>query len=526
MNIRRWVVALGLLLCANACSSGGGGSDEDTEFASWEKFRHDGANTGQAAGELAENGGGVRWRTQIDGSPIRSSPAVGQDDLVYIATQGGTIAALDLKDGAVRWTVCACDGTGSGVPAICPVGQPPEFGAFVGSPATYFQDTREGKGTYLHIGSHDGTLLGIRDDAQTRTCTMRFRPRVVTAGAGDTVRAVRFDASPTYTVNVATFALAAVFGAASVDVEAGGQRRTIGKLYAVNTDGTLSWEFPRLGQPEIGGITASPVLDSANTVYVTADDGYLYAIDRDGNLRWRFAVTTATGAPEPFAPSPTTSVTIFAPTVDGTIVAVNPDGTFSWRTRAPDGASFIASLAVGLPAVTPTPTASPEPSATPAPDVTASPTPTATPVLSSFEIFAVTRNGAVLAVNVRTGQRRLVDVSSGPIAGPVVSSPALSGDAYLVIGDASGRLHALDTTTGLQPEGWPVLLSPDLAILSSPAIDADGFVYVGTMDGYLYSIGDTAEPTAVPTHTPTPTRTVAATATRTVTPQLTAVIEP
>jgi outer membrane protein assembly factor BamB len=526
MNIRRWLIALGLVLCTTACTSDDGGGDADTEFASWEKFRHDGANTGQAAGEIADKGGGVRWRTQIDGSPIRSSPVVARGDTVYIATEGGTIAALSVKDGAVQWTVCACDGAGSGVPAVCPTGQVPEFGTFVGTLATYYQDTVYEKGTYFYIGSHDGLLLGLRDDGQTRTCTMRFRPQVVTVGPTDTVRAVHFDASPTLTVNPATLALSAVFGAASVDVETGGDRRTIGKLYAVNTDGTLSWEFPRVGQPEIGAITASPVLDGANTVYVTADDGFLYAVDRNGNLRWRFAVGTTADALGPFSPSPATSVTIFAPTVDGTIVAVNPDGTFSWRTGTPDGAPFTASLAIGLPAFTPTPLVSPTPTETPVPDATASPTPTATPVLSSFEAFGVTRNGAVMAVNVRTGERRSVDVFTRSIAGPVVASPALSADAYLVIAAADGWVHALDTTRGVQPEGWPVVVSEDLALVSSPAIDADGYVYVGTLDGYLYSIGGTPVATAVPTHTPIPTHTAAPTATRTARPQLTAVVEP
>ena len=525
MTIRPWVIAMGALLGVNACSSGGG-SNPDTQFASWEKFRHDGANTGQAAGEIAEVGGGVRWRTQIDGSPIRSSPVVARGDTVYIATEGGTIAAVSVKDGAVQWTVCACDGAGAGVPAVCPTGQVPEFGTFIGTLATYYQDTVYEKGTYFYIGSHDGLLLGLREDGQTRTCTMRFRPQVVTVGTADTVDAVHFDASPTFTVNPATLALSAVFGAASVEVDADGQRRKIGKLYAVNTDGSLSWEFPRVGQPEIGAITASPVLDGANTVYVTADDGFLYAVDRDGSLRWRFAVGTVADALGPFSPSPATAVTIFAPTVDGTIVAVNPDGTFSWRTNTPDGAPLTASLAIGFPALTPTRLISPIPTETPAPDATANPTPTPTPDFSSAEAFGVTRNGAVFAADVLTGERRRIAVLTRPIAGPVVASPALSADAYLVIAAADGWVHALDTTRGLQPEGWPVEVSPDLSIVSSPAIDADGSVYVGTLDGYLYSLGGTPVPTAEPTHTPMPTHTTAPTATRTARPQLTAAVAP
>ena len=87
--------------------------------------------------------------------------------------------------------------------------------------------------------------------------------------------------------------------------------------------------------------------------------------------------------------------------------------------------------------------------------------------------------------------------------------------------DGGGRLHTIDTSTGAQPEGWPVVLSPERAIVSSPAIDADGIVYVGTTDGYVYAIGGSPVPTAVPTHTPTPTRTAIATPTRTVAPQST-----
>jgi outer membrane protein assembly factor BamB len=65
----------------------------------------------------------------------------------------------------------------------------------------------------------------------------------------------------------------------------------------------------------------------------------------------------------------------------------------------------------------------------------------------------------------------------------------LSAEGLLVFGTADGRLHAVNTVTGAEPDGWPVTLAPGSAIRSSPSIAADGTVYVGADDGKLYAVG-------------------------------------
>jgi outer membrane protein assembly factor BamB len=59
----------------------------------------------------------------------------------------------------------------------------------------------------------------------------------------------------------------------------------------------------------------------------------------------------------------------------------------------------------------------------------------------------------------------------------------------LVVGAADGKLHAINTVTGLQPTGWPVTLAQGVPIRSSPSIDNNDIVYVGADNGTLYAVG-------------------------------------
>ena len=75
-----------------------------------------------------------------------------------------------------------------------------------------------------------------------------------------------------------------------------------------------------------------------------------------------------------------------------------------------------------------------------------------------------------------------------PITAPVLSSPALSSDGFLVFGDSDGQLHAVSTADGSELTGFPIRLT-SRAIRSSPSIAADGTIYVGADDGRLYAVG-------------------------------------
>ena len=329
-----------------------------------------------------------------------SSPALDEDGTVYVGSAGGTLAAINPSDGTLKWSLSQCE-IGAPTSLHACVGSQP-LGPLVSSPAVYKFDSL----TNIFIGSSDGTLYIIQDDGTTRTCTLCFKPASADFGSDATVMASRFVSSPTFTASADTGSITAVFVGASIDLQRSGTARTVGKLYAVNTDGTVRWQFPRSGDLDIRAVTSSPALGLDNAVYFTTDDN-LYALTAAGQLRWTFPLPAAAEATAPFAASPLALSLIYAASggTGGTIVAVNPDGSFRWRVSSPDGSGFIASLASGNPVfLTPTTTPSPVETPTPPPaGATPTPTPTLTPLAFTQAIFGVTGSGTFVTIDVATG---------------------------------------------------------------------------------------------------------------------------
>jgi outer membrane protein assembly factor BamB len=502
MSSRRVLLVLSLAaLCG--CSGGGGGST--TVVAAWEKFRHDASNTGQGSGIVASTHAPAAPRAlSIDGMPISSSPAIGIDGTVYVATEGGTLAAVDPNTLAIKWMKKSCE--------VCPPNQQ-TIGPLVASPAVFTLITQ----TTVLIGSTTGKLVGFTDNGTNNpTCTLCFQP----SAADPTIVSSTFIASPLFITNPTTNALATIFAGASVDVTQGSGTQTVGKLYALNSNGSLQWQYPPPGNPQtIGPITASPVLGLGSTLQFVGGDS-LYALGTDGAFLWRctgptcggFPLGAATDADAEFASSPAVSSLTYVasaagigapPMTGGAIFAIAPDGSFIWRVASPDGSGFIGSVAVGIQALTtptPTPTVPIVPTLHPGEVPTATPTPTPTVVPLTENVFAVTKAGTVVVIDAATGQTKTLGNPLPAIAGPVISSPALSNDAFLVFGSADGKLYAVDTATGYSPNAcvlgdpgcaWPVQLthsSMPQAIRSSPAIASNGTIFVGADDGNLYAI--------------------------------------
>ncbi|MFQ5665518.1 MAG: PQQ-binding-like beta-propeller repeat protein [Candidatus Binatia bacterium] len=486
-------VLLALLLgAAPACTSGGGGGPTVTTVPApnWPKFRHDQSNSGLGGGLVETNPGAIKWQVEIDqaapAAPISSSPAVDADGTIYIGTEGGTLAAVDPLDGTLKWSTASCDFTGGNDVHACSAGSHP-LGAIISSPAIFTFNSR----TSIFIGSADGRFFTFEDDGVTRTCSVCFQPVDADVAPDATITSSRFISSPTFFTSTLTGAVAGIFLGAEITVMQGEGSRTLGKLYALNTDGSLKWQFPQPSDAgEIGGITSSPALGVANTLYFLAADDNLYAVTSGGTFKWKFPAGTARDPSAPFATSPLTSTLIYTGTAAGAIVAINPDGTFRWQVTSPDQSALVSSLAIGLPAATtPTPIPTLAPTATQEPAATATPTVTPTPVPANQAVFGVTTSGMVIVINTFTGEIQELTGPLAPIAGPVMSSPALSADSFLVLGTSDGTLHAVNTTTGAEPSGWPVRLAEGVAIRSSPAIARDGTVYVGGDDGKLYAVG-------------------------------------
>jgi outer membrane protein assembly factor BamB len=481
MNVSRVLVAVILFGAVYACSSGGDGDSSGSTNPGWGKFRHDANNTGRSNGSVAANTGRT-VSVQVDASPplgaVSSSPAItGDGTAVYVASEGGTLARVPRALGSPIWRVNSCGACPAGKQALGPLVSSPAIYTLNGQPSVALNGQ-----TTIYIGSTNGSVFGIQDSGSNQpSCIACFQPDF---GPG---ASVQFISSPSLTLDPV---LATVFGVligARIDLPDG---RTIGKLYALNRDGTKNWEFPRPGAPDIGAVTSSPasaLLAPANgsdtTWYFTAADNYLYALDSNGVLKWKSRIGVVTDPNVPFALSPATTTTaVFASTAEGNVFAINQDGSPLWRSAAGDS-GFAGSLAVGGVSFGGTPTPSP-----PA-GQSGTPTPTPTVVGSQGFVLGMTKSGGLFVIDVAAPTPTILPSLPTPIAGQVLSSPALSVDAYLVFGTDDGRLHAVSTLSGLEPAGWPVVLNPGTQIRSSPAIADDGVIYVGADDGMLYAVG-------------------------------------
>ncbi|MDP1553757.1 MAG: PQQ-binding-like beta-propeller repeat protein [Methanobacteriaceae archaeon] len=107
-----------------------------------------------------------------------------------------------------------------------------------------------------------------------------------------------------------------------------------GKLYAINPDGTLKWQYTAQKGDYTGFMTA-PSVSKDGTIYVGGyfkeNDGYpgiLYAFNPDGTLKWSFTTARQVG----INPVIGADGTIYFGDGGGvnTFYALNPDGTIKW----------------------------------------------------------------------------------------------------------------------------------------------------------------------------------------------------
>jgi outer membrane protein assembly factor BamB len=346
------------------------------------------------------------------------------------------------------------------------------------------------KSTTIYAATGDGRVVALADTGSSVVCTACF-----SAVANDeSLASASFESSPTLTTHPIVGNVTAVFIGATVRRH--GAAIDTGKIYALNSGGTLQWEFPsRLtGGSEIGPVTSSPALGPGNNVYATTADGSLLALTSGGLEIWRYqlAIPGTTTVPPLLAPSAvTTSSRVFAASAEGRIVGLTLSGQFTWEYEADD--EIATSLAFGFQAVsTPTPTSPNEVPPTPTPPTALTATPTRTPTSGTFPstLYGISKRGDLVVLDATLGNP--VPPSGPlptPVTGEVESSPAVSFDNYLVFGTNAGLLYVVDSATGLPPSGFPLQLTEGAAIRSSPSIGGNGTIYVGADDGMLYAVG-------------------------------------
>ncbi|MBZ5652968.1 MAG: PQQ-binding-like beta-propeller repeat protein, partial [Acidobacteriia bacterium] len=358
------VAVLVLLLCA--CSGGGGGS---TSIAGgvWSKFRHDVNNSGFGNGSVENNDGCLTSVPVDDGppplSPISASPAIGLNGTVYVGSEGGTLIAVDPSLN-LRWKTTQCDTKGTPTASACSG----TLGPFISSPAVY-SNSRSGLTTVI-AASEAGSVWLFDDTGTTAICTGCFRPTAL----DDAISGASFVSSPTFMTHPVTLDITGIFIGATVTHS--GSTDPSGEIYALNSDGTLKWEYPRRGDPPIGTVTSSLAIGVGNILLFTTDDGNLYALTANGDRKWTFPIGTgSTTGLRLFDPSPLTASLVYA-TAAGQIIALTPDGGLSWRSPPTPGDDFAASLAIGN---QPEITATPLPPSVPTPTPSSGTTPTITP---------------------------------------------------------------------------------------------------------------------------------------------------
>lgn len=225
-------------------------------------------------------------------------------------------------------------------------------------------------------------------------------------------------------------------------------------LHALNTNGTLRWTYPLSRYIEVG--QTAPAIADDGTIYVCAES--VYAINPDGTLKWRnmqLGMSTIRNSP---AIAPDGTIYVGVNEFGGALCALSPSGTIIWGCSLPGTSWAFSSPAIGadgsiyLGAET--------------------------GGESNF-VFAVSTNGTIKWQYVVTGGRA------------VRSSPAIGVDGTIYIGTKAGSGTNAELLA-LNPNGtlkWSYLIDQAAAdIYCSPAVGEDGIIYFGAETGYLYAL--------------------------------------
>ena len=253
-------------------------------YAAWPMKGGNAMHSGDALVAGAGNSVGVfAYET---GGQVQSSPAVGADGVVYVASGDQYLYAL-YPDGSLKWKY----DTGGAV--------------------SYSSPAVDASGV-VYVGSDDAGLHAVYASDGTR------KWRYETSGStGQSSPAVDAD------------------GVVYVGSKGG-------SLYAIRADGTLKWSYA-VGDSEI---LSSPAVDDDGVVYVGSDwDNTLHAVNGDGTSKWTFV---AAGSLVQSSPVVRDGVVYFGcwnvNVLDVSLYAVDADdGALKWSYQTGDYASVAAS---------------------------------------------------------------------------------------------------------------------------------------------------------------------------------------
>ncbi len=225
-------------------------------------------------------------------------------------------------------------------------------------------------------------------------------------------------------------------------------------------------------------VYASPIVGADGTIYVGSTDRTFVALSPDGVLRFRYS-----GADRFFATAAITQDgSIVVGNHDGSIVSLTSAGQVRWRRVL--GAPVDASAAIGadgtiyvtadgLHAIDPTNGQDRWRVAS------ASPVRTSPAIHPAGLVVFASPEGRVTAAREGTGEVAW----EYELGGSTDSSPAITDDGRIVIGDDLAHVTALDATGH---QAWQVTVEGD--VRATPAIGIDGTIVVGSDDRRIFGI--------------------------------------
>lgn len=312
----RLVLCLAVVLAA--CDSGGSSGPPPIPNVPWGTLRHDIANSG--IGTTIERNGGTSRLLYVPPDEVTlSTPTIDKNGHIILATESGLVSIN--KSGEFRWVFegysmvgppaddPSCSVCTLGTSGCIPVGRVTAAPAV--SPGNTIIVGNDGDD-----GSNDRRLFALQERGNTLDCIWVF-PSPGEPGLNG------FKSSASILVNSLDLSLASIFIGADD-----------GLLRALNFDGTVRWSVRASGP-----ITASPALDSSGTVYVTTPEGILRAVDFGGTPVNNPVAIGVPFPPQPGQPpiqaSPSVSASVYAIGSSGSVVGVTPPAAFKWQFTPP-----------------------------------------------------------------------------------------------------------------------------------------------------------------------------------------------
>lgn len=533
----RFVLVFAVLLAA--CSDGGSSGPPAVPALPWGSFRHDPSNSG-SAGSINNNTGVARLLSGNLGGVTISTPALDNDGNFYVGNTEGVVS-VD-HQGAVRWSFNVCNIAGSEPVTVGPVTASPTVSAggtiVVGSDNGYiFALHQRGNGDiecmwYFRPGDASPTFQ-VQSSPVLQLDPRDLSLLSVFIGGGDgQLLALNGIGTSRWAYPSTSLAGGAVSSSPAADAFGNLYLTTPeGMLASVDFGGRPNWTYP-IGVPPAQPLLPSPGV--GNSVYAIGAGGHLYALTQNGILKWQYEPREAITSGSPAflnqtfesGPNQVVDTIVYIADVEGTLYGVRdltgtiakpqrcednlerscrtdsclPDGTCNTSTSRcqlfcspdsclPDNGSCEATKRCSL-----------------APDVVC----TADTCLPDNGTCDASTDRCTPESNIVCSGDSCPDpdtnpcielpgiVTAGSSAVPVQTSPAVSGDLFIVVGTADGQVCAraqdnsvpgddedetnpwLDGCVDLDDE-------EDAPTLSSPIIGPDARIYVTTAAG-LYVI--------------------------------------